>query len=285
MPTEPRPSKAQRRDEAREKALQLRAEQQKREKRNRIIAISGLVAALVVLAVVVTLILRQGNATAGSVSYTGDEVTVADVTAPSTAHENGGIPIGAEGVAGEEPAADAVVLDLYLDYMCPICGQFEATNEAELASLRESGDVTVVYHPVAILDRYSSGTEYSTRASIAAAVVADQAPEQFLAFNNALLANQPAENTTGLTDDEIGQIALDVDVPQTVVDQFVAPDGSNDWRTFAPYVAGLTADANTTLTADGGQFGTPAIVIDGERWEGDWQVAGTLTEAVTAAKG
>lgn len=285
MPTEPRPSKAQRRDEAREKALQLRAEQQKREKRNRIIAISGLVAALVVLAVVVTLILRQGNATAGSVSYTGDEVTVADVTAPSTAQADGGIPVGAEGVAGEEAGDDAVVLSVYLDYMCPFCGQFDTSNEAELAALRESGDLTVVYHPVSILDRYSSGTEYSTRAAIAAAVVADQAPEQFLAFNNALFANQPEENSTGLSDDEIAEIALDVDVPQAVVDQFVAPDGDNDWRTFAPYVAGLTADANTTLTADGGQFSTPALMIDGERWPGDWQQAGTLTEAVTAAKG
>ena len=53
MANEPRQSKADRREEARLKALQLRAEQKKRERRNRIIGLGGLGVAVVALAVVV----------------------------------------------------------------------------------------------------------------------------------------------------------------------------------------------------------------------------------------
>lgn len=287
MPNEPRQSKAERRDEARQKALQLQAEQKKREKRNRIVAISGLVAAVGVLAVVVTLILSQGKEVAAGAAYTGDPVAITDVEAPTTALESGGIPVGAEGVAGEEPADDAVVVDVYLDFMCPFCAQFEESNEPELAALRASGDVTVVYHPTSILDRLSQGTEYSTRAAVAAAVVADEAPEQFLDFTAELFANQPAENSEGLSDEEIAQIGRDAGVPAEVVSRFTAADGDEEWRVFAPYVASLTDNAGTTLASAGGsgEFTTPAIVIDGERWEEDWQQPGALTQAVTAAKG
>lgn len=287
MSNEPRQSKAERRDEARQKALQLQAEQKKREKRNRIVAISGLVAAVAVLAVVVTLILSQGKDVAAGAAYTGEPAAITEVEAPSTALESGGIPVGAEGVAGEEPAEDDVVVDVYLDFMCPYCAQFEESNEPELAALRASGDVTVVYHATSILDRLSQGTEFSTRAAVAAAVVADEAPEQFLDFNAALFANQPAENSEGLSDEEIAQIARDAGVPDEVVSRFTAADGDEEWRVFAPYVASLTDNAGTTLRSAGGsgEFTTPAIVIDGARWEIDWRQPGALVEALTNAKG
>ena len=117
--------------------------------------------------------------------------------------------------------------------------------------------------------------------------MADEAPEQFLDFNAALFANQPAENTEGLSDEEIAQVARDAGVPDEVVSRFTAADGEEEWRVFAPYVASLTNEASTTLASAGGsgEFTTPAIVIDGARWEEDWQQPGALTQAVTAAKG
>jgi protein-disulfide isomerase len=284
MPTnDPRTSKAERRDEARLKALELREQQKKREKRNRIIAISGLVAAVVVLVVVVALILGQSKTTAtGGAAYTGDAVKIADVAKPSTAEANGAIPVGATGKAGEAPAAGDVVVSVYFDYLCPYCHQFETANDAELATLRAAGGVTVEYHPVSILDRLSSGTEYSTRAANAVAVVADQAPDKFSAFNTALFANQPAENSQGLSDDEIAKLALGAGVPQSVVDKFTATVPDKSWRTFAPYVAALTTQASTDL---GSSFGTPTVLINGTAFKGDLYTAGPLTEAILAAKG
>ncbi|PVU83344.1 disulfide bond formation protein DsbA [Cellulomonas sp. WB94] len=284
MPSnDPRPSKAERRDEARVKAIQMREQQKQREKRNRIIAISGLVAAVVVLVVVVALILGQTKGTtAGAAAYTGDAVKLADVAKPSTASDSGAIPVGATGTAGEKAATGDVVVSVYLDYMCPYCHQFETANDAELATLRAAGGVVVEYHPISILDRLSSGTEYSTRASNAAAVVADQAPDKFTAFNSALFANQPAENSKGLSDDEIAKLALTAGVPQTVVDQFTTNVPDKAWRTFAPYVSALTAQASVDL---GDSYGTPTVLINGTAFKGDLYSAGPLTEAIVAAKG
>jgi protein-disulfide isomerase len=283
MPTnDPRPSKAERRDEARVKTIQMREQQKKREKRSRIIAISGLVAAVVVLVVVVVLILGQTKGTTAGAAYTGDAVKLADVAKPSTAGDNGAIPIGATGTAGEKPANGDVVVSVYLDYMCPYCHQFETANDAELATLRAAGGVVVEYHPISILDRLSSGTEYSTRGSNAAAVVADQAPDKFSAFNSALFANQPAENSQGLTDAEIAKLAVTAGVPQTVVDQFTVNVSGKSWRTFAPYVSALTAQASVDL---GASYGTPTVLINGTVFKGDMYSAGPLTQAIIDAKG
>lgn len=283
MPTnDPRPNKAERRDEARVKAIQMREQQKTREKRNRMVAIGGLVAAVVVLVVVVALILGQTKGTTAGAAYTGDAVKLADVAKPSTVGDNGAIPIGATGKAGEKPATGDVVVSVYLDYMCPYCHQFETANDPELATLRAAGGVVVEYHPISILDRLSSGTEYSTRASNAAAVVADQAPDKFSAFNSALFANQPAENSQGLSDAEIAKLAVTAGVPQTVVDQFTAKAPGKSWRTFAPYVSALTAQASVDL---GASYGTPTIRINGTTFKGDLYSAGPLTQAIIAAKG
>src|SRR5450830_601647 len=253
MPTnDPRASKAERRDEARLKAIEMREQQKKREKRNRTIAISGLVAAVVVLAVVVALILGQTKGTSAGAAYTGGAVKLADVAKPSTAEDNGAIPVGATGKAGEKPATGDVVVSVYLDYMCPYCHQFETANDAELATLR------------------------------AAAGVADQAPDKFPAFNTALFANQPAENSQGLSDDEIAKLALTAGVPQSVVDKFTATVPGKSWRTFAPYVSALTAQASVDL---GASYGTPMVLINGTAFKGDLYSAGPLTQAIVAAKG
>jgi protein-disulfide isomerase len=285
MPTnEPRPSKGERRDEARLKAIQLREEQKKRERRNRTIAITGLVAAVAVLVVVVVMILGQSKGTGtatGSVVYTGTDA-IAAVAKPSTAEATGGIPVAAAGVAGTAPASGDVIVTVYTDYMCPYCHQFETANNAELATLRAAGGVTVDYHIISILDRSSSGTEYSTRSANDAAVVADKAPNKFVAFNSALYASQPAENSQGLSDAEIAKIALGAGVPQAVVDQFTATVPGQKWRTFSPYVTALTNQASTDL---GSSFATPTVLINGTQFKGDLYTAGPLTQAIVAAKG
>jgi protein-disulfide isomerase len=285
MPTnDPRITKAERRDEARIKALQLREEQKKREKRNRIVAITGLVAAVAVLAVVVVIILGQSNGStsaSGSVLYTGS-ATIADVAKPSTAEANGAIPVGAGGVAGEKPASGDVIVSVYTDYMCPYCHEFETANNGELAKLRAAGGVTVEYHPISILDRLSSGTDYSTRSANDAAVVADKAPDKFVAFSSALYDNQPAENSQGLSDAEIAKVAQGAGVPQSVIDAFTAAAPGQKYRTFSAYVAALTNQAGTDL---GASFATPTVMINGTQFKGDLYTAGPLTQAILAAKG
>ena len=224
-----------------------------------------------------------GNEPTGDDAKGDDDVTsgLADVLAPQGALANGGVPVGASGIAGAEVPADAVVVDVYLDYMCPYCAMFESINAATLAELRADGTVVVVYHPVSILDRLSMGTGYSTRAATAAALVADQAPDTFDAFNTAMFANQPGESTEGLTDAAIADIAVASGVPEEVAatiasSAYLTGDGS-----FVPWVTAATQQAALDL----GRLATPTIVIDGETFAGDWSAPGVLADAVDAAKG
>lgn len=303
MPTnDPRPTKAQRRDDARAKALQLKKEQEARARRVRLFSIGGLALAVVALAVIVVVIVNQGSATRetyADVAFGGDATGVvapafADVTAPSTADDQGGIPVSDEGVG---VAGDGdVVVDVFLDFMCPYCGVFDRTNAEDIDTLVAGGGVTTVYHPVAILDSYSAGSSYSTRASNAAAVVADAAPEQFTAFMTAMFAEgtQPEEGTIGLTDAEIAEVAQGAGVPASVTDTFTdtvegtfttsdsATEQTGTWRTFAPWLAAVSASIPPNSA---GTQGTPTLLIDGERWDGDYTKPGTFAAAVTAAQG
>lgn len=301
MPTnEPKPTKAQRRDDARAKALALRKEQERKAKRNRIVGITVLVVALVALGFTAYWITQQNSqntASGSNVVYGGDSSNVvapklADVTAPSTANENGGVYVSKAGV-GHTNDGD-VVVRIYFDLQCPYCQHFDAANSAELDKLAAEDGVTIEYRPISFLDSNSLGTNYSTRAANAVAVVADKNPENFTKFITALYDNQPAEGTKGLTDDKIAEIAQGAGVPSSVTDTFThtvkgtyetGSSGSTtqhqgEWRTFAPWISAATVQANTDM---GGKLGTPTVLIDGKKWEGDLYTAGPLTDAVNQA--
>lgn len=261
-------TKAQRRDAARAEALALQKKQQSREKRSRLIVLSALGAGLVILVIAVVLIFMEGQK---SPMEKVDSV-------PAGVVEDTGIPVGADGAAGTTNEG-AKTLDVYVDYMCPICGQFESLNAASIAEMREAGDITLVVHPVSILDRASQGTDYSTRAASAAAWVADQAPEQFSAFHDAMFASQPEENSAGLSDEQIAQVAEQAGVPTDVAAGIAdgeAHDTYEEWVSASSEAAG---ENEALLNAEGG-FGTPTVVIDGERFEG-WQAPGGLSQAIT----
>jgi protein-disulfide isomerase len=172
-----------------------------------------------------------------------------DAHAPAPADENGGIPVGTTGIAGQDVPSGTVRLDLYIDLMCPVCNQFEQINADDITSMREAGEIAVYYHPISILDRVSSGTNYSTRAANAVAVVADQDPEHFLDFIAALYDNQPEENSTGLDDATIASIAVGVGVPSDVADSF--KDGE-----FTKWVTSATDQASQD-----GMQGTPTLRV------------------------
>jgi protein-disulfide isomerase len=262
-------TKAQRRDAARAEALALQKKQQSTEKRNRLIVLSLLGLAVIGLIVAVVLILNEGQKTPME--------RVENV--PAGVVEDTGIPVGADGAAGTENEG-AKTLDVYVDFMCPVCGQFEQINGASIAEMREAGDVTLVVHPVAILDRMSQGTEYSTRAASAAAWVADRAPEQFSAFHDAMFASQPEEQTPGLSDEQIAQIAEQAGVPADVASGIADGDAREtyeEWVAASTEVAGSDPDV---VNPETGQMGTPTVLIDGERFAG-WQTPGALTQAIT----
>lgn len=98
-------------------------------------------------------------------------------------------------------------VDTYVDFMCPICGDFEKSYGEQLQTAAANGDITLNIHPVSILNRLSQNTEFSTRAGSAMYCVAAESPDSTLDFFNTLFANQPEENSAGLSDDELAAMA------------------------------------------------------------------------------
>jgi protein-disulfide isomerase len=190
--------------------------------------------------------------------------TSGTLTTPAAATADGALVVGQAGAP--------VKLAVYLDYMCPYCGRFERANSTEIDRLVTDGTVRLQMHPLAFLDKASSGTLYSTRAANASATVGDRAPDQVLAFNKALFDRQPEENSKGMSDAQIATLAVQAGVPQPVVDVF--GDGI-----FKPWVA-----KSTTAAFASGITGTPTVKINGTLFQGDLYTAGPLTAAITAAK-
>lgn len=95
-------------------------------------------------------------------------------------------------------------VDIFVDFQCPVCKSFEEQFGPSLEKAAESDKITLSYHPIAILDRFSQNTEYSSRSAGAAACVASEQPDKYLAYAQLLFDNQPEENTPGL---ETGKLA------------------------------------------------------------------------------
>lgn len=294
--TRPRLSKAERLEEAKERATSIRVANQRRARRARLIAVAALAVAVATLVTVGTWVVIEGNRTQAANAQVafGADVTGAlapqwdQVTSPTVADQSGGIAISDDGM-GTVGDGD-VVVDIYLDLGCPFCGQFEQLNHPALNELITNGGVSVVYHVIAFLDEQWAGSRYSTRAGNALAVVADQDPNHFDAFMSALYLNQPTEGTTGLSDEEIAELASQVGVEPDVVERFTATvngtvevagkdtPAQGTWRTFAPWLAAGTSQAAEDL----GKLSTPTILIDGQSFT-DWGTPGALTNAVVAA--
>ncbi|WP_433221546.1 DsbA family protein [Dactylosporangium sp. CS-047395] len=199
-----------------------------------------------------------------------------DAPAAAPAPSSTAVPAGTTGTSAivTGTASAPVTVTIFLDYLCPYCGRFERANSTELERLVAAGTVRLELHPLAFLDKASSGTRYSTRTANAVATVADQAPGTVLAFNTALFAQQPAEGSTGLTDQQIAAVAVGAGVPADVAATFTE-------RRFEHWVGTSTGSA---FNRDG-ITGTPTVKINGTVFDGDLYSSGPLTTAITAAKG
>ncbi|MFJ5862480.1 DsbA family protein [Pseudarthrobacter sp. NPDC092439] len=269
---ENRKSKAERTAEAREKARQIREAQLKKDKRNKHLIGWGIVVAVVAILAVVALVVTSNIRNNTQVADQGP--------VPANANVNGGVTLLANtDVAPTEagtvdaasvpeppktppaeiaaPGAEAeagkpVKVVIYIDFICPICKNFEEQFNGQLTSLRNEGKISVEYRPLGFLDNRSS-TNYSSRAANAAACVVNESPEKYADFINALFADQPAEGTAGISDDDLKKMATEVGAASI--------DSCVEEKTYRPYVK-----YSTKLASSIGVSGTPTVLVDGKQW-------------------
>jgi protein-disulfide isomerase len=231
---------------AQKQAARVVREQLARERRRRRTLWTSIVAVLVLLI-------------AGGIGYGVYASQRSDsYTAPPGAIENG------TGIAASD---GPVTVDIYEDFMCPHCKEFEDTYGTQVAQLGTEGKAQLVYHPIAILDQ-SSTTNYSTRSAAAAGCAA--ADGKFRDFAQALFAQQPSEGSAGLSDDKLIQIGTSLGLSDSTFGKCVR-DG-----TYKSWVQHVTDEASAA-----GVTGTPTVKVAGKQVD---STAQAITNAVSAAQ-
>ncbi|MGN6742344.1 MAG: DsbA family protein [Amnibacterium sp.] len=288
----PRPSKNERRDAAREKAREQRLRQQRRERRNRIVLQAGIgLVVLAIIAIVAVVLVNSIRPPGPGPKNMADDGVV--LTTGLKVETTPALAAGAKPTQ-RAPEPGKVAIRTYEDFGCPICGEFEKTNSAYMKSLVASGKATLEIYPVSILDNNFQGTQYSTRAANAAAAVANYSPQQFYAFHGLLYAHQPAEGSTGLSDDQLISYAKQAKVSdlgdisdairnhrffnwvQAATDRFLKADfpGTN---------VHSEADINKLLNNPNAGIGTPMIFVNGKYYTGSVADANQFKSFVLSA--
>lgn len=255
MSQNPKPTRSEQREAARQKAKALREQNAKKEKRNK------LVLQLSVVLVALGIIGGVGAVIAIDSANRAEAPVVGEV--PENLTELGGIKLGVglqaftpnntPVLAGEANTPEIVV---YVDYQCPICQAFDVPNSPQIRSWVDTGAATVEIRPLSFLDR-ASLNEYSSRAANSAMCVANFEPDAFFDFHENLMINQPMEGAEGLNDNELYQLAETSGAGTEEV------KGCIQAKSFGDYVAQYT---QSVLSAPHGGVdisGTPTVLVNG----------------------
>lgn len=263
--------------DARTRARQMQAEQQRKDRRKRTAVIWGSVlAALLLIGLVVALVTRaQGDGdipTAGPMPAAANEEGGVVLTSPTALADPGlgerevdaaavQVPEGpaekpADSAPGTQPRAEGgpAHVVVYADFNCVHCAAFEQENAALLEGWLADGKATVEYRIVDFLSA-PNNQNFSARAANAAYCVAEQAPEQYDPFVTDVFGAYEGHGGKGLSDDELAQRAeaLGADVSDCM-----------EQDTYRPAVAYSTQKAKAAPIQ-----GTPTVYVDGQWWSGE----------------
>jgi protein-disulfide isomerase len=216
---------------------------------------------IVIVAALVTLV--GGGVQAGRAKIT-------DVVAGKHATATNGV------VFGKKAAA---TVDVYEDFGCPVCEQFEADTHVKLEKEVRANLAQVRYHTMSILDR-NSPNSYSTRAANAAICASDVSVEVFLKYHDILYGKdsagakvQPAEGTAGPGNTKLIGYGKQAGMTTAQVTTFSDCVTSEQYK---PLVL-----AQTDKASQRGINSTPTVVVNGKQLAD--HNASTLFNAITKA--
>ncbi|MBP2707699.1 thioredoxin domain-containing protein [Microbispora sp. RL4-1S] len=217
----------------RERLRRERIRQAQREKRRRRLVVAS-VGLVVVIAAVSTVLFQMNRTTA--TSYAG-------ALAPVTVQADGTVTMATAGTT--KP-----VLDVYEDFQCPICKEFERINGAQIKRFAAEGKIKVVYHPIAFVN---------PQGSLRAAAAAQCVPAvSWMAYHDELFARQPDERVA-LTVDDLKRFAAKAGVTDPAVLSCMASQSH----------AAQVRQRTQTAFSSPDFHGTPTLLLDGVKVDDD----------------
>jgi protein-disulfide isomerase len=128
-----------------------------------------------------------------------------------------------------------VMVDVYVDLHSVHCRKFERAVGPALDEMVGTGEISLAYHPVAVLDALSTN-RYSSRASASSGCASDGG--RFREYVRALFAHQPPEYADGLTDAELIQIGAGVGLTDASFVNCVRSEHYEEWTVWVTVQAG-----------------------------------------------
>ncbi|WEV69885.1 DsbA family protein [Bifidobacterium sp. ESL0775] len=163
----------------------------------------------------------------------------------------------------------APTVEIYLDFMCPNCGEINRTMDSALKKMNKARQINIEVHPVTFLDGNSTD-HYSLRTASAAAYIASKDPGHLMDFVSALFEKdfQPSETAyKPVSDEQIICQAVKAGVDKTTARK--ATQG-----TYAEYMSKANNYTvfhrpelcDTAIYPQGGTFATPLIRVNKCVW-------------------
>lgn len=252
--------------QSRREALRRQQQAQARAKRTQRIVITGaIVLAVVVLGVFGTIFFSQLNkGDSGNAS--------ASVPVNATADRSGIV------VNPGKAAQGAPKVEIFLDYQCPVCKQFESAFGSTLDDMAGKGEIELIYRTMTFLDN-NLRNDSSLRAGVAAAC-ADNAGK-YSAYHNAIFAGQPEQEGQGYSTQ---QLRVDFASAAGITgDALSGFQSCYDTRATSSFVQGTNEGASKA-----GVNSTPTIMINGEKQNNNTlfqMTADAFRQQILSAKG
>jgi protein-disulfide isomerase len=229
----------------------------------------------IVVAAVAVLVIIGG--VVGAIAFGGKDSGNDTASGGSSAAKGGSLPkgvsaMGAGLVVNPDAPASAPTLDLYEDFQCPVCGQFESIFGIQIKDMVEANQVKLVAHTLTFLDK-NLRNDSSNRAANAAACAADA--DKFLQYKTAVFQGQPAQEGTGYTDDQLKQFAKTAGISGAAMTIW---EKCYDDRTYNAYVESVQAQSEKDKVQ-----GTPTIRLNGKDVNLQGLTQQTLADQVKAA--
>ena len=230
---------------AREKAAEARAAAEAADKRRRLIINVSIGAVLVV--VVAALV---GGAWITSQNNKNVTQPSADAAAPA-----GAFPADSPykfGVEWSDEVTGKPVLEIWEDFQCPACRDFEAVFGPTLQKIADSGDAQVIFRSTSFLDGNFPG-DHSKRAAAAYGCAVDAGKGE--EYHSVLYANQPETEGDGWTDQQLLSFAEQAGITGEAKTTF---DKCLTDRTYVTWAVN-----GTQAMQEAGVSGTPSLYLNG----------------------
>lgn len=206
---------------------------------------------------------------------------------PSAALANGGFLVSKNGL--NKPVKGVPTISIYMDFICPACGEVDRDIDDTLIQMVNAGQVNVEIHPEAFLNDESTD-EYSSRAAGAAVYVAQYEPDKLLDVVRAFFSSgyQPKESQNYKP---VSNAMIAAQLEKAGVSTQVAKDAVKG--TYVSWVNAQSAVAATDPSLKHpsgelkGELTTPTFIINGHYWLFDeaWSQTGSPLTSLLKAIG